>query len=102
MVWDHYLVLAVLPIFIAISRLRSRDLSPKETLLSVAVVILALIPQYKVRYYVLSALGQDPSTGTVEVPFVATLPSLLPVVTLLGVVWLLWRLDQQLIGPDPR
>jgi hypothetical protein len=99
-VWDHYLVLAVLPIFIALSKLRSRNLPPRETLLSVAVVILALIPQYKVRYYVLSLLGQDPSAGTVEVPFVATLPSLLPIVMLSCVVWLLWRLDRPLIGPD--
>jgi hypothetical protein len=99
-VWDHYLVIAVLPIFIAISKLRSLDLSRTETLISVGVVILALIPQYKVRYYVLSLLGHDPSIGTVEVPFLATLPSLLPIVMLLALVWLLWRLDQSVNGID--
>lgn len=93
-VWDHYLVLALLPIFVALHGLRTLDFPPTESLLSISVMIVALVPQYKIRHNVLVLLGHDPSVRTVEVPFLATLPSLLPILMVLGIVGLLWRLDR--------
>lgn len=96
--WMHYLVLAVIPFVVILTRLRGKHGNwPNRWRLRLAVIsALTFIPEHTISKF-LGRFGTHISVsymGEVIVPFSVGLITLLPAVALLLLMWLLWTVCQ--------
>jgi len=90
--WPHYLMQAALPAVIAIRLCLKRELPGKASFLLLVACILLFVPYHGIRDRLLSG---NPEMGPGHfVPFVLTLPILLPALAVLLLIPLLGTLDK--------
>lgn len=91
--WGHYLILALIPLVIVGHRLYSLDLPRKETWCLLLFSLLLFIPKLGIRWFILQLTGNELSAKSAQVPFAATLLTLIPAVAILGLLWLVWHIE---------
>jgi hypothetical protein len=93
--WSHYLILASIPLVILGRRLLDLGLPRKESYALLALCLLLLIPRTELRRIILLLGGQELVAGaSPDVPFASALLSFIPALAVLGLLWLVWRLDR--------
>lgn len=94
--WLHYLTLVVMPAFIVISCLSSMDWPPFESNSTIVIGLGLLFSMFVANPTLYGILQGDSSTiPPIKVTFLQGLLSMIPTVALLGLLWLLGRLDRQ-------
>lgn len=101
--WMHYLVLAVVPFVVIVTRLRGSfgEKSRRWRLQLWVLVALTYVPEHTVSAF-LGRLGTDEGVrhaGEVVVPFAVGLFTLLPMVALLLLMCLLWLVCRHYVAP---
>jgi hypothetical protein len=100
--WPHYLVLLALPLTVALRRLRELRFPKKLTPLCAGAILILLIPDVSLQNFIFS-FSPLPESQTslpgvqldVPVSFAAGLLSLIPIVSVLILFWLTWRLARR-------
>jgi len=91
--WSHYLILTLIPLVIIGHRIYSLGLPKKETWNFLMISLLLFIPRLVLRQFILLLTGNDLTAKSAQVPFVATLPALIPTVAILCLLWLLSHIE---------
>jgi hypothetical protein len=92
--WSHYLILATIPFAILVNRLR--PLGFRHTL-SIRTFYLSIPLMFTAGTYgvlVKSLASQETPDGLPIVPFLPGLVLMLPTVSLIGILWLVWQFDK--------
>lgn len=93
--WWHYLVLLLIPVFIIGRRLYNLDWPKRETNFALVLGLLLVISRGQLSNIIRILAGHGPNAEkAVVVPFFVGLLSLVPAAAILGVIWLVWHLDQ--------
>jgi hypothetical protein len=93
--WWHYLVLLLVPIAIIGRRLYNLDWPKRETNIALVLGLLLVISRGQLSNIIRILAGHGPNAEkTVVVPFIVGLLSFVPAAAILGVIWLVWHLDQ--------
>jgi hypothetical protein len=93
--WSHYLILALIPLAIVGRRLFVLDLPKGETYALLTLGLLLFVPRTELHRLMLLLTGQEPAVGASStVPFAVALLSLIPAAGVVGLLWLVWRLDR--------
>jgi hypothetical protein len=93
--WSHYLILISIPLAIVIQRLLYLDLPYKETKLAFLLCLILIVHVTTLNDAILLVANQKLSIASNPmVPFTATLISLIPTAGILGLLWLVRRVDQ--------
>jgi hypothetical protein len=92
--WSHYLILAVIPLVIAGRRLFALNLPNRETWAFLALSLLLFIPRLRLRRIILQITGNELGAKSAQVPFAATLLTLVPAAAILGLLWLVWHTER--------
>lgn len=92
-VWIHYFILAAIPLLVLGRRLAQLDFPQGKSLAAFAMALLITYPrQYIVPW--MQRFQLAPGTSQVlQVSFWTSLVTLIPTVLILGITWLVWRLD---------
>ncbi len=99
--WAHYSVLILIPVVIAARLLLTLCFPKRETYHAAIVAVLLAIPPVPAALIELLFANGDASTeNQVTVPFAAGLLTLAPMVAILGLLWLIWRLDHYFVDPS--
>lgn len=95
-VWVHYFVILLFPFIILVNLLRSQDLPPLETIsLMIITAILFILDNTTLKNTVERfGLGTE-IEGNIQVSFLASLITLIPVILVIGYAILLWRIDRK-------
>jgi hypothetical protein len=97
--WSHYLILLIIPITVAGRYLLQLGLPRQETNWGILLGLLLFLPRFELnrltRLFVTdgSAASVSPTT-----PFAAGLLGLIPLLAVLGLLILIWRLDQNRVS----
>jgi len=93
--WSHYLILALIPMTIVLRRLFALELPRKETNLAILLGLIFCIPQTFLNDVMLMFADRNlVDAGGPTVPFAVTIISLIPAAAILGLMFLLRRVDQ--------
>jgi hypothetical protein len=90
--WDHGLLIAAIPIAIVLRRLGWAGWPRLESALAAVCFTLTMFPQKSYVRGVVALFGTEVDDATI-VPFAAGLVTYVPLLALMGWIWLLWRLD---------
>lgn len=101
--WNHYLVMAVIPVAIAIKTLTQNHGFIKIRwniyLTTTTIGFFLIFPESSLRklMYLFETQQSTDLRGVIthQIPFTAGLLSLVPLAALLGLIWLLWLLDKE-------
>ncbi|WP_299979385.1 glycosyltransferase family 87 protein [Desulfobacula sp.] len=91
--WTHYLILILIPIVIVGRDLLIHDMPKTETWYFLLLCASLLITNLEIRLFILKLTGLEMTTGRVQVPFVATLLTLIPAVSVILLLWLVSHMD---------
>lgn len=101
--WLHYLTLAVMPAFIVVSCLSSKEWPFFESNTSIVIAFGLLFSMFSASPTLYGILQGDSSTiPPIKVTFLQGSLSMVPIISLLGLFWLLGRLDRQCPEATPR
>jgi hypothetical protein len=93
--WNHYLITALIPFVIVVQNLSSLHWPGKETYITLCIFITFSIPPPGLNKLISLSAGNVIGDGLVQTSsFTVALVSLLPTIALLGLLWLVWRLDR--------
>lgn len=94
-VWSHYLLLAAPALTVTVSKLAARQFPLAQTMGLVLLMLQLLTPASALHWQWISAgiIGKT-ADGIPIIAFWPSLLFLLPTVSLIGLLWLLWRLDR--------
>jgi hypothetical protein len=93
--WSHYLLPALIPLAIIGRSLYFLDWPKKETFIAIVLGIALFIPELSLERFIIKFSRSEIRTdGQLLVPFAVGLLSLWPAMALLGLLWLVWRLDR--------
>jgi hypothetical protein len=93
--WNHYLITALIPFVIVVQNLSFLHWPGKETYITLCVFITFSIPPPGLYKLISLSAGNVIGDGLVQTSsFTVALVSLLPTIALLGLLWLVWRLDR--------
>jgi len=99
--WTHYGLLAVPAVIWLWRRLHLLGYPSKETYAALAVSIALLVHSTNLHAIAVRLSGQIPQFGqSVTVPFAASLITLLPTAALVGLTYLVWRVDRVQAASD--
>ncbi len=96
--WDHSLLVAAVPIALIGKRLAQVNWPRPETPLALVCFVLAMLPQQAYMRGLAAAFATTDENGIRYLPFALGLVTYLPLVALLGGIWLLWKGDAGQIG----
>jgi Glycosyltransferase family 87 len=93
--WDHYLLLALIALTHAASRLIALGLPQKETI-TAGIIAALLYSYYHLELAVRTAYGAKNTLGapTIRLPFYVSLITLAPLIGVIGLMWLVRHLDR--------
>jgi len=93
--WTYYITLASIPVVIVVRDLFTLKLPGRETYAAIVIGLLMSISPRQLHVIALSLAGKGPAIDeTTTVPFVAGLVTLVPALAVLGLLWLVYRLDR--------
>ncbi len=93
-VWSQYLVLASIPIAIALRRLFVLGLPNKQTLAALALAGLLLARRTDIDRLITQFATETPGGGAPTVPFFIGQLALIPVLSILALMWFVWWVDR--------
>lgn len=100
--WSHYLLLAAIPFAVIINRLSELKF-PRPFLIWLFIIIFPLLFTSRMYGGVLHIIfSPETSESDPIVPFIPGLLLMLPTASLIGLLWLLWRLDSRRSLPQVR
>ena len=98
-VWHHYLILALVPLVILGKILHSQKWPKTETIIYVLTILLLLFSRVQIYNLAYILGGVKPMSGvSVQVSFWTSLITLEPILPIIGIIWLGWRLKPQQIS----
>ena len=92
--WSHYLALASVPMAITANRLWTMGFPRKLALPAGVFFMLLSVPPLAFAYAAILFTDLKTPEGISAAPFMAGMFTLIPAVALLGLTWLVWRLDR--------
>ena len=91
--WTPYLILILIPIVIVGRGLLIHGLPKTETWYFLLLCASLFITSLKINLFVLKLIGSEITTSSVQVPFIATLPTLIPTASVILLLWLVSHMD---------
>ncbi|MGE0128860.1 MAG: glycosyltransferase family 87 protein [Blastocatellales bacterium] len=98
--WPYYLVLALIPIAVAIRSLQELEWPRNQTLLALGLCLLISLRQMPYVAIASAFADRTAQAGIPVIPFAVGLLSLLPAVEILGLLWLVWRVGRMKSDSD--
>jgi hypothetical protein len=93
--WNHYLITTLIPFVIVVQNLSFLNWPRKETYITLCIFLSLFIPPSGLHKWMSLLAGNGLGDRLVQTcSFTVALVSLLPTIALLGLVWLVWRLDR--------
>lgn len=90
--WSHYAILTAIPITVVLRRLIRLRWPRREMIFALVVGVLLFIPTLGIKSIMsFYALQKNPTDFNQQVPFGASLLSLIPLVAILALLYLIWR-----------